>query len=132
MNSWEGIQISFTKTYTLTEDDTCKNVKNLINSKNIVTLKGDKNSSIVILDTKDYIVKLKNIIQDSISKGTYEIKQEDTLQNVKCFQDFLRRNVNDYEHYKEMYPKSNQPARTYSTAKTQKFNNINEMNLNLD
>ena len=31
------------------------------------------------------------------------------------------------EHYKSMYPHSNQPAKLYGTAKTHKFNNIQEI-----
>ena len=33
-----------------------------------------------------------------------------------------------YEHYKSVYPHSNQPAKLYGTAKTHKFNSIQEIN----
>ena len=81
---------------TSTKDNTYKNFENLINNKNIVILKGDKELSIVILDKIDYIVKLKDVIQDDLDKDLSEITQQDTLQHLKRFQYFLRRNFKDY------------------------------------
>ena len=43
----------------------------------------------ILLDKKDYIVKMKDMAQDGINKGMYE----DTQQDMKCFQDFLHRNL---------------------------------------
>ena len=39
----------------------------------------------------------------------------------------MYRNFYTYEHYKSMYLHSNQPAKLYRTAKTHKFNNIQEI-----
>ena len=120
----------FDKNVTSTKDNTYKNFENLINNKNIVILKGDKELSIVILDKIDYIVKLKDVIQDDLDKDLSELTQQDTLQHLKRFQYFLRRNFKDYEHYNKMHSKSNQPARINGTPKTHEFNNIDKININ--
>ena len=44
----------------------------------------------------------------------------------KCCDFYL--NFYTYKHYKSLYPYSNQPAKLYRTAKTHKFNNIQEIN----
>ena len=89
--------------------------------QNIVILKGDKDSSVVILDKSDYIQKQKDMIEEGISKGTYERTDDTNLLDLKIFQDSLYRNFYNYEHYHKMYPHSNQPAILYRTAKTHKF-----------
>ena len=91
-------------------------------------LRGGKDSSVVIMNRSDYIEKLKRMIEEGVKKGTYEKTEDTTLQDLKKFQDFLYRNFYTYEHYKSMYPHSNQPARLYGTAKTHKFNNNQEIN----
>ena len=68
------------------------------------------------------------MIEEGVKKGTYKKTEDTTLQDLKKFQDFLYRNFYTYEHYKFMYPHSNQPAKLYGTAKTHKFNNIQEIN----
>ena len=47
--------------------------------------------------------------------------------DLKRFQDFLCRNFSKYEKYNDMLPSSNQPAPLYGTAKTHKFDDINEI-----
>ena len=44
-------------------------------------------------------------------------------------QDFLYRNFKDYKDYEKMRPASNPPARFYASAKTNKFDNINDVTL---
>ena len=85
----------FNKNVTLTKGSTYKNLKNLISKNNIVFLKGDKDSSIVISEKKNYIVKFKDMIQDGIYKSTYNVTKEDTLKVQKRFQKFLRRNFKE-------------------------------------
>ena len=75
----------------------------------------------------DYIEKPEGLIEEGVKKGTYQKLENTTLQDLKKFQDFLYRNFYIYKHYKSMYPHSNQPAKLYGTAKTQKFNNIQEI-----
>ena len=36
-------------------------------------------------------------------------------------------NFHNYEHYKDMQPDSNQPARLYGTAKTHKFETLEDI-----
>ena len=93
----------------------------MIQNKDIVIVKGDKDSSVVIMKKSDYLTKLDTMTDDGIMKGTYVKTAESTLKELSQFQDFLRRNFRNYEHYKDMKPDSNQPARLYGTAKTHKF-----------
>ena len=46
------------------------------------------------------------------------------------FQDFFHRNLYKHEQYENMRPKSNQPGRFLPTAKTQKFDSVNDITLN--
>ena len=41
----------------------------MINEKDIVVLKGDKDSSILIMDKVDYVNKFNEMIEDGIRKG---------------------------------------------------------------
>ena len=52
-------------------------------------------------------------------------KQKNTLQDIKQFQDFLYRNFSKYKKY--MLRSLNQSARLYGTAKTHKFDEINDI-----
>ena len=70
------------------------------------------------------------MIQHGINKGTNEILQEGTLQDLKHIQGLLLGNFKDYEHYKEMYPKCKQLVRICGLSETDKFNNINEIIIN--
>ena len=81
----------------------------------------------VIMDKSDYIQKLEDMIEESISKGAYERTDDTTLQDLKRFRDFLYRNFYKYENYHKMYPHSYQPAKLYGTAKTHKFKDIMEI-----
>ena len=78
------------------------------------------------LSINDYIEKHEGMIEEGVKKGTYKETEDTVLQDLKNFQDFLFRNLYTYEHYKCMYPHSNQPAKLYETAKTHKFKNIHE------
>ena len=119
----------FTNNLFSTEDHTYHQLKDLIRNKDIVILKGDKDSSIVIMNKSDYINKLEEMITEGIEKGVYEISEDNTLQDLKRFQDFLYRNFKTYEHYDKMYPSSNSPAKLYGTAKTHKFQNIEDFSM---
>ena len=63
-------------------------------NKDIVILKGNKDSSIALMHRSDYIEKIEVIIDDGIRKGIYEVTTDSTLQDLKRFQDFLYRNLN--------------------------------------
>ena len=86
-------------------------------NKDIVVVKGDKDSSIVLMKKSDYVTKLDTMIHDGITKGTYIETTETTLKD-------LYRNFYNYERYKNKKPDSNQPDRLYGTAKTLKSENL--------
>ena len=122
-----GYTDMFSKNVLNNEDFTYKNLKSLIQDENIVILQGDKDSSVLIMDKKDYIQKLQNTIEEGINKGTSEKMGDTTLQEFKIFQDFLYRNFYNYENYNKIYPQSYQPSKLYGTAKTHKFKDIKEI-----
>ena len=107
----------------ITKDHTYKELKlkPLIHNKDVVILKGDKDSSIVIMHKTDYVTKIETMIEEGIKNATYAETDDTTMQDLKRFQDVLRQNCKKYEHCNEMYPESNEPAKMYGTAKTHKF-----------
>ena len=107
----------FTNNIYVTKDYTYHNLHGLIQNKDIVVLKGDKVSGVVIMKKSDYVTKLDTMIDDGIMKGTYVETTDNTLKELSRFQDFLCRNS---ERYNDMHPDNNQPARLYGTAKTHK------------
>ena len=107
----------FTKNIYATRDPTFSNLKRLRNDDSIVIIPGDKDSSVVIMDKVDYVRKLQDMIDEGIEKKVYEKSEDNTLTDLKHFQDFLYRNFSKYEHYDDMWPTSNGPAKLYGTAK---------------
>ena len=70
------------------------------------------------------------MIDEGITNGTYAPTADTTLNDLKKFQDFLRRNFKDkFDHYKDMRPVSNQPGRLYATVKTHKFSLLDEITI---
>ena len=61
------------------------------------------------------------------NKGTYVETTDNRLKELSRFQDFLYRNFHNYECYKDMKPDSNQPACLYGTAKTHKFETLEDI-----
>ena len=109
--------LQFGNTYTL--------LKPLKTNKDIVLLSGDKDSSVVILDTTCYKEKINRLINDGVSKGVYVIEENDaTLAELKLFQNFIYRTFKKHDKYKEMRPTSSQPA------KTNKFTDTKQININ--
>ena len=80
----------FAKNVISTEDHTYQELKTLIHNKDVVILKGDKDSSIVIMNKTNYIKKIGTLI--GIKNGTYAETDHTTMQDLKWFQDFLCRN----------------------------------------
>ena len=103
-------------------------MKTLIESKDLVVVLGDKDSCVIILKRCDYDKKLQSIIDVGITNGIYAPTADSTLSDLKKFQDFLRRNFKDqFTHYKKMRPISNQPGMLYASAKTYKFNSLDDI-----
>ena len=111
----------FTKKAFLMKDYTYLNLKNLIQEEDVVVMKGDKYSSVIILNKTDYIEKLENMVKEGIDKGTYTLAEDNTIKVLKNFKQFLKRNFKGYDKPGDMLPTSNQPARIYATTKTQIF-----------
>ena len=57
-------------------------VKNLIWKSDIVILRDDKDSSVVIMSRSDYIQKLEGAIEEGV-KSTYKKTEDTTLQDLK-------------------------------------------------
>ena len=94
-------------------------------------LSGDKDSSIVVMQKDDYNRKLQQMIDEGIRIGIYIPTEDNTLNDLRKFQDFLRRNFKDkFARYEDMRSVSNQPGRIYLTAKTHKFNSLDNINVN--
>ena len=71
---------------------------------------------------------MQQMINDGIRDGIYKVTVHYTLDDLKNFKSFLYRNFyGKYEHYEKMLPKSNQPGQHYGTAKTHKFNSIEDI-----
>ena len=79
------------------------------------------------MNRQDYFQKLEDMLNKGIKRGTYERSTNTTKQDLETFQSFLYRNFKNHPSYDKMRPKSNQPARLYATAKTNKFNNHDEV-----
>ena len=110
-------------------NSTYKSLSNLINNKNIVVLAADKETCTVILNGMDYQNKVNNMINESIAEGKLLKTVDKTHKDLKRFQDFFYRNLYKHEQYDNMRPKSNQPGRFFATAKTHKFDSVNDITL---
>ena len=93
----------------------------------MVEVSGDKESCVVLIDKTDYQDKLQKMVDDGIKNGIYKVAEDNTLKDLKLFNNFVYRNFRKYEHYEEMPPKSNQPGQLHDTPKTHKFTNIDEI-----
>ena len=122
---------TFTQNVYWTKDSTYNLLKPLQRNTDIVLLSGDKDSSVVILDKACHDGKINRLIHDGISKGVYVIEENDNiLTELKSVQNFIYRNFKKHEKYKEMRPTSSQPARLFATAKSHKFTDIKQININ--
>ena len=117
----------FAKYIYATKDFIQKILKNIIEDENIATLSGDKDSSIVIMQKDDCNHKLQQMINEGIRISILTHTGNNTLNDLRRFQDFLRRNFKGkFTRYEDMRPVSNQHGRIYATAKSYKFNSLDE------
>ena len=75
----------------------------------------------------DYVNKLETMIEEGITNGKYVVTEDNTLKDLKSFQDFLTRNFKSSLPLNKVKPTSNQPAFLYGTAKTHKFQNSEQI-----
>ena len=110
-----------------TPDHTYKVLHKLASDPDLVVLSGDKDSSVVIMQRADYVNKLETMIEEGIANGKYVVTEDNTLKDLKSFQDFLTRNFKSSLPLNKVKPTSNQPAFLYGTAKTHKFQNSEQI-----
>ena len=97
-------------TYTLTnnvyhtKDDTYNKTKSLRDNKAIVILSGEKDSSVVIMNKKDYNKKVEEIINEGIEQRKYEKNDDNILKELESFQSFLYRHFKEAPCYKDILP----------------------------
>ena len=97
----------FTNNIYATKDYTYHNLRGMIQNKDIVVVKGDKDSSVVITKkyvTNIYVIKLDTMTDDGIMKGTYVETIDNTLKELSRLK---YRNFLNYERYKDIKPSSN-------------------------
>ena len=75
----------FSKNIFATKDYTYQHLKNLINDDNTVVVRGDKDSSVVIMNKDDYTLKVESMIEEGINKGTYILSDDQTFKELKRF-----------------------------------------------
>ena len=63
------------------------------------------------------------MLNEGIKRGTYERSTDTAKHDLETFQSFFK----NHPSYDKMRPKSNQTARLYATAKTHKFNDLDEI-----
>ena len=78
-----GWSLSAAKWYTY------KVLHKLASDPDLVVLSGDKDSSVVIMQRADYVNKLETMIEEGITNGKYMVTEDNTLKDLKSFQDFL-------------------------------------------
>ena len=68
------------------------------------------------------------MIEDGTTEGKY-IEASDNICDLKRFQDFLYRHLYKHKDYEAIFPRSHQPGRFFATAKTHKFESIEDIYL---
>ena len=82
------------------------------------------------MDSKKFYKKLEIMVKEGTKNGIYKETTDTILHDLKLFKDFLYHNFKDYENYEKLRLVSNHLARLYASAKTSKFDNTNDANLN--
>ena len=78
----------------------------------------------------DYNHKLEQMVDKGVKNGINTPIEDNTLNDLRKFQEFLRRNFKDkFARYKDMGPVFNQPEWKYAIAKTHKFNSLDDLNI---
>ena len=67
------------------------------------------------------------MIDKGIMKDIYVETTDNTLKELLRYQDLLDRNFRNFERYKDMQTDSNQPESLYGTAKTHKFETLEDI-----
>ena len=62
----------FTQNIYHTKDDIYRNLYHLIQNNDIALLSGDNDSSVVVINKKDYFLKLDHMINEVMQQSKYE------------------------------------------------------------
>ena len=79
------------------------------------------------MDKNNYLKKMQEMMGKGIQDGVFAKTEDHILEDLKLFQGFLYRNFSKYEKYNDILPSSNQPVQLYGTAKTNTFDDINDI-----
>ena len=97
-------------------------LKKLRNDKEIVILRPDKGSGVVVLNRRDYEKSIKNLINDKTKFK--ELSEDVTIKRESKLQRFLRKFKNnkclDDVEYEKIYPSGSCPAKIYGSPKVHK------------
>ena len=69
------------------------------------------------------------MINEGNTEGKYIETVDNTHKDLKNFRDFLYHNLYKHQQFENMHPKSDQPGRFFATAKTHKFDPVNDITL---
>ena len=69
-------------------------------NKDIVILSGDKDSSIVIMNRKDYSKKIDDMINDGMQQRKYKGTDDNILKELESFQSFFYRHFKNSLHFR--------------------------------
>ena len=92
MNTCCLTRIFFQKTYFL-KDYTYNNISK---DEGIVLITVDNDSAIVITKKKDYVKKMQEMIDKGTQDRIYAETEDNNIQDLNRFQDFLYRNFSEY------------------------------------
>ena len=71
MNFWRTYTDILTRNVYVRKDFTYSNLKNINKNDKLVVLSRDKDSSVIIMQWKDYDMKLQNMKDNGIKRGIY-------------------------------------------------------------
>ena len=89
-----------------------------------------KDFLVVILNKTEYNKKLENMVKEGIDKGTYTLTEDNTLKTLRTLSSSLKRNFKEYDKLDDVLLISNQLARIYASAKSNKFSSVYSVNIN--
>ena len=69
------------------------------------------------------------MLQQGISESKYIKTENNILKELKSFQLFIYRNFKKPTFYNDMMPSSHQPAKFFTSAKTHRFENFDDINI---
>ena len=85
-----------------TKDDTYCNLRHLIQNNDIALLAGDNDSLVVVMNKKDFILKVGNMINEGIQQGKYEWTNDTIHKDLEKFQHCLYHNFKNHLKYSDM------------------------------